>query len=429
MRCILAFRYFRDNVNSIAYLLAAVEKSEASRHISTVLISDVSEVLRFSDADVIVLAYSLMTTQVVNLLEEFTKLRELKERLRDKLLLVAGGPHATGDPVGTLDLGFDIVVHGEGEETLPELLSCIVHGLDIAEVRGIWYRDGDRAVFTGYRPKIENLDEYPPYSETHGLYPPIEIMRGCPWGCKYCQTPRIHGFTPRYRSIEYIVKYCRYYRSKGFTHIRFIAPNGFAYGSPDGRKPRPNKLEHLLKSVRETGMKVFLGTFPSEVRPDSVTQEVLDVVSKYVSNRRIALGAQSGSNRVLQLIGRGHTVDDVYRAVDLVIEYGFKPYVDFLFGFPEETDEDLERSMNVIKELVKRGVKIRAHYLLPLPGTPYWGSVPRELPNWFKQFLLRLERGGKLDGCWKEQEELARKIIELERRSRAVVMRVQGSER
>ncbi|HML26164.1 MAG TPA: TIGR04013 family B12-binding domain/radical SAM domain-containing protein, partial [Methanomethylovorans sp.] len=80
----------------------------------------------------------------------------------------------------------------------------------------------------------------------------------------------------------------------------------------DGKHPRFDKVEKLLEALYEIGNKdIYFGTFPSEVRPEFVTDGSLEMVNKYCTNDRISLGAQSGSERILRDIHRGHTVREV----------------------------------------------------------------------------------------------------------------------
>ena len=418
MKILALFKYNKINANSLAYILAALESSDVFYRIDIELTEDIFSYLdeKSSQYDKIIVLYSIMTTQLQNYSKEFKKVQDYKRLLRDKLLLVAGGPHPTGDPKGTiLKLGFDVAVVGEGEETLINILEAVLKDKPLIRVKGIALR-GSRekeVVITGKR-KLVDLEKYPPCSRKYGLFPPIEIMRGCPYACKYCQTPRIFSFTVRYRSIDYVKKWVKYYVQQGRKTIRFIAPNGFAYGSKTGKQPNPEKLRLLLKEVKSIPRtRVHLGNFPSEVRPEFVTREMLDIVTKYVVNKTLAIGAQSGSNRVLRDIGRQHTIEDVYEAVDLALEYGFTPCLDFIFGLPGETEEDLELTLKAIKELSNKGAVVRGHTFIPLPGTPFENAPPGKIPEHVKKELKELKEKGVLQGEWEKQEELALAVTQL----------------
>jgi B12-binding domain/radical SAM domain protein len=370
------FRYTKKNSYSFAVLAPLVpEVLFADRPLKGIMI------------------YSFATRQAVKV---FT---EVKNTEIDSIF-IAGGPHPSGDPDGVLKY-FDYVVLGEGEETLPELVRILQKGGDPTKIRGIAYKDSEtsKIVTTPKRPYV-NLDSYPCF-DPKKLHAPIEISRGCPWGCKYCQTPRLFGREIRHRSINSILKNSVYYRD-----LRFIASNAFAYGS-DGIHPRFDEVERLLSSLHEMPhKKLFFGTFPSEVRPEFVTEESIELVRKYCANHNLSFGAQSGSNRILKEIQRGHTVEDSISAVECCLAYKIIPTVDFIFGFPTETEEDQEKSLDMIHWICRKGGIVRVHYLTPLPGTPYSSAVPTEVSGRVRSELGKLALEGKLTGYWEKHRKM-----------------------
>lgn len=339
-----------------------------------------------------IMIYSFTTSQTAKVF------MEVKNAGTDSIF-IAGGPHPSGNPEETLEY-FDYVVLGEGEETLPELVKVLQRGEDPKKVKGIAYRDpeNDRVIETPKRP-YANLDNYPCF-DPQKLRAPIEISRGCPWGCKYCQTPRLFGREVRHRSVDSILKNAMYY-----DDLRFIASNAFAYGS-DGIHPRFDKVEKLLSALHEIpNKKIFFGTFPSEVRPEFVTNESVELIRKYCANDSLSLGAQSGSDRILREIRRGHTVEDSISAVECCFEHEIVPAVDFIFGFPTETEEDQEKSLDLVQWICKKGGTVRAHYLTPLPGTPYSSAIPAEVCDKVKRELGKLALEGKLTGYWEKHRK------------------------
>jgi B12-binding domain/radical SAM domain protein len=311
-------------------------------------------------------------------------------------IFIAGGPHPSGSPEETLGY-FDYVVLGEGEETLPELVKVLLEKGDPRKVRGIAYKSPETGeiVKTPERPHV-NLDNYPCFDPKR-LLAPIEISRGCPWGCKYCQTPRLFGREVRHRSIDAIVRNARHY-----DDLRFIASNAFAYGS-DGIHSRLDKVEKLLSTLHEMpGKNIYFGTFPSEVRPEFVNDRSVELVREYCENRSLSLGAQSGSERILKEIRRGHTVEDSINAVECCLEHEIVPAVDFIFGFPTETEEDQEKSLDLVRWICNKGGTVRAHYLTPLPGTPYASVTPTKISDKVRRELGKLALHGKLTGYWEK---------------------------
>jgi B12-binding domain/radical SAM domain protein len=299
-------------------------------------------------------------------------------------ITIVGGPHASACPQAVAEYA-DYVVVGEGEYTLPALLRSIERGSSTLPA-GVATKDN----FTPARHCV-CLNAYPPFSTMKGY---IEISRGCPHACAYCQTPRIFGHRMRHRSIDTICRAARRYRD-----VRFISPNAFAYGS-DGITPRLEKVERLL---RQLDNRIFFATFPSEVRPEFITPASLDLLDRYCANRKVHFGAQSGSERVLKRIGRGHSSGDVIAAVELCHDHGFTPVVDYIVGFPFETDEDQRETLSQIEWVTNHGM-VHAHYFTPLPGTPLGGAHPRVLLPEVNRTLGRLALKGKLTGSWIDPE-------------------------
>ncbi|TGC11171.1 TIGR04013 family B12-binding domain/radical SAM domain-containing protein [Methanolobus halotolerans] len=318
--------------------------------------------------------------------------REVENASTDSVF-IAGGPHPSGAPEETLSY-FDYVVIGEGEQTLPELVKALRSGKDTSKVKGIAYKDvTGNPVFTENRGPVD-LDMYPCFDPDR-LMAPLEISRGCPFRCKYCQTPRIFGGKVRHRSIDSIVKFAQYYND-----LRFTSSNALAYGS-DGIHPRFDKVEKLLSSLhRIDGKKIYFGTFPSEVRPEFITEESIEMITKYCDNTRLNLGAQSGSDRILKEIWRGHTTEDTFRGIELCFKHGIIPVVDFIVGYPDETEEEQDKSLEMIKWISKKGGNVHAHYLTPLPGTPYEHAIPSVVSDRFKKVLGKMALEGKATGSW-----------------------------
>ena len=299
-------------------------------------------------------------------------------------ITIVGGPHATATYRSVTQYA-DYVVVGEGEYTLPRLFADLEAG-GSGQIPGVaswgFYEPADTCV---------RLDAYPAFSAIQGY---VEISRGCPFGCGYCQTPQIFGHCMRHRSIDEIARYANRYQQS-----RFVSPNAFAYGS-DGLHPDFDAVERLLKRLRH---QIYFGTFPGEVRPEFICDRSLSLVTDYCANTRIHLGAQSGSNAVLERIGRGHTIEDAMAAVDLCGDYGIIPIVDFIVGFPFETDDEQRATGDAIRQVVRFG-KVHLHRFIPLPGTPLAGTPARPLLPEIERMGGKLALSGKLTGAWNEPE-------------------------
>lgn len=389
----LIFYYSRENRWSVNALAAALE-AERIKGLRLSFAATEEEFLRAA------LAAGPGTAAAVSFFTCQKKAAaSLAARLRGRdLLLLAGGPHPSALPEEALAMGFDCVVAGEGEAALVSLMrEFCAGGRPSGVIRG---------------KRQQDLGQWPPFPVRAGLFGPIEITRGCPFACAYCQTSFLTGTRPRHRPVADILAHMRSLYAAGLKETRFVTPDAFGYGSHDGREMNLPALRELLEEAdalaEKHGGKIFFGSFPSEVRPEHVTPQALELTRRHASNRRLIIGAQTGSPRLLAAIGRGHTTADILLACDLCREYRITPYLDFIFGLPGETRADEKDTEAMIEELSRRGAMIHVHAFMPLPGTPFAGNRGRGITATGEAFLKRMETRGKAFGKWRVQRGLAR---------------------
>jgi len=414
---VLVVYYHKHNKFSFNALIGALDSLDFYNDLKIVFFTGKNDLIKGLRKIIVkykkvVLGVSFFTTQIWEINELITTIRTLYNK---DVIIIAGGPHPTGDPIGTLKIGADIAVVGEGEDTLIELLQNINKGGNLSNVKGIGYINSNgNYEYTGKRTPI-SLDKYPPFPLKNRRFGALEITRGCPFVCFFCQTSYIFGTRPRHRSIESICKHVRIMKEENLSDIRFITPNALCYGSSDGKTLNISKLEELLVKVKEIvspGGRIFFGSFPSEVRPEHVTIETLNLITSYADNDNIIIGAQSGSQKILDSCHRGHTVKDVYKAVDLTLKVKLKANVDFIFGLPNESVEDINLTIRLMEDLVKRGARIHAHSFIPLPMTPFAKEPATIINEHIKSKLKSSLLGSKVFGEWKKQEEMAIKITQ-----------------
>ena len=363
--------------------------------------------------EIIIAAFSFFTPQIWNVYDLITQLKLIRNELN--IIFVAGGPHATGDPVRTVTkLGFDYAIIGESEETFPAFVFRILERIDLSDLKGVCYKDEDgNIVNTGQSDQVD-ITKFTPISLRFGRIGPIEITIGCPYGCSFCQTGHIMGRHTRHRTTGQIFNVLRAMRTERNAKVfRAIAPNALSYGSDNGVDLNLPELEKLLITVRKAlgpESRIYLGTFPSEVRPNNVTNESIGLLKRFVSNGNLIIGAQSGSDRILESSHRGHTVDDVYNAVRIAKKHGFIANVDFIFGLPGETIEDAEMTIRMMSDLADMGARIHAHTFMPLPQTRYEQAPYGRVRQQIRDKIRDLTPKGILYGNWEEQERLSEKI-------------------
>ncbi len=419
----VVFGYWRGIKYSVNVLIGALESKSIG--LVDVYLASKDELMRVLRSvrrkyEKVIYAQTLLTTELPSLYRRISKITYEASRLG--ITSVAGGPHASGDPYGTLlSLGFNYAFLGEAENAFPELIKAFLDNGDPSHIEGVASREGCNVRLNG-RGFVKDLNEYPPYAPRHRLFNPIEISRGCPFACKYCQVSYVFSSIPRHRDPEEIFRWGKHLIRIGIKDVRFITPNALGYGS-HGKYVDLRALSELidvLSKLRKAGGKVYLGTFPSEIRPEQVTRETVKLLAGNVDNKRVVIGAQSGSEQLLRRLNRGHTPDEVLKAVNLLRKHGFGVDVDYIFGLPGESEEDIQETISHMKKVVALGGRIHAHVFLPLPGTPLSLAPPGKVKPELRKAVNFLLGKGKVFGSWIAQEELARRIAML--RDKGVIL-------
>jgi B12-binding domain/radical SAM domain protein len=414
----LAFVANKNNLNSIAALTGALEADARTRSLDLHFPWSDGRLLPRLAAlaaatDHLLVALSFATAD----LPAATGLLSQLQTLEPHPFIVAGGPHASARPEEVLRLGADAVVVGEGEDALPSLVARVVEGEPVAGMPGVAVLAPDGRLVQGTRPRPIDLDAYPPLGLDHRRFGPIEITRGCPCACAFCQTAFLFGGRMRHRSVESVVDWVRRAMPAGYSYLRFVTPNAFAYQSEDnGQTPNLDAIERLLSATSELvgREQLYFGTFPSEVGPETVTPETVGLVRRYCGNDNLIFGAQTGSDRMLKRLRRNHTVADVYRAAGVVRAAGLTPVVDMIFGLPGEEAQDVSATLRLMEDLAEMGAVLHTHTFMPLPGTPLEDAPPGEVDPALHPLLDRLASQGRQVGQWRKQEEIARQRVPAE---------------
>jgi len=311
--------------------------------------------------------------------------------------------------VQTLDAGCDVAAVGEGETTL---LALVDAGGAPEGIPGLAYRDAAGDVVRTGKARQRALDDFRGFSLRWHRFNALEITRGCVFACRFCQTPFMFSAKFRHRSVANVRWHVDEMRERGLRDVRFITPTALSYGSRD-ESPNLAAVEELLASCKEgvgPGGRVFFGSFPSEIRPEHVSRDALRLVKKYCANNNIIVGAQSGSDRILDAAKRGHGVEEVRRAVRLGVEEGFRINVDMIFGMPGEDRADVDDSLKLARELAELGARIHAHTFMPLPGTPWRDAPPGDVDPETISEVDRLSQQGALYGHWQKQRDHAARL-------------------
>jgi B12-binding domain/radical SAM domain protein len=401
----VAFRVFSGNRLTLPLLLNIWEREGLGKHFDIVLLegepgrltAEQAVALQASDACV----YSFMTPHLPSIAGEIGALRASGQRTP---LLVAGGPHVSGEPELAAACGFDILFGGEGEDAF------LRFGQDL--LAGKLKAGGGSPDFLA--PEIPDAgtgknrgwERFIPVSRYFRTLPPLEISRGCFWKCRYCQTS---GPRPRNRGDDSIALYLDELRRRDLPRVGFISPSALEFGATRRGRPDLERIGRLLELCRQRGFRfIEFGIFPSEVRPDTVSAEALALLSRYVANKRLTIGAQSALDASLQAIGRGHGIAAVERAVALANEAGFVVNLDFIIALPGETAGDRRQLLEFIAGMRKKHrVFIQLHHFFPLAGSVFAYREPSFLSAGERREFASLKRNGLASDWWLEGERSA----------------------
>lgn len=291
-------------------------------------------------------------------------LRQVKQENPD-IITIMGGPHVSFHSGETLELypEIDIIVRGEGEATMAELLSVIRNRTQWHTIQGISFNDQGRHVDTGFRPFIQDLDALPlparhllPMARYQALGFPVSIItsRGCPNQCIFCLGRRMVGHKVRFRSPESIADEIEeLQRSHGISTIN-IADDLFTANR--------HRVKEVCSEITRRNLTVSWSAFS---RVNTIDADTLRIM-KRAGCHSVSFGIESGNAEMLKRVRKGITIDQARNAASACREAGINGHVSFIVGLPGESPETLSDTLALQKEL---DIEFGYHFLAPFPGT------------------------------------------------------------
>ncbi len=309
-------------------------------------------------------------------LESYALINLVRERLNTPI--VVGGPHVSLFRKKVLEGAHaDYAIKNEGEYPLLSLCK----GDRLEEIGGLIYRNNGEIVENQDQPHIADID-----SITFPKYLKFELQkytkkmigivssRGCPHLCIFCPVFNSMGRKFRARNPYHIIEELKYWYKKGYRSFDFLDDNFLL---------NRNRVFQLCELIKKEGMADLILACSQGIRADRVDREIL-ICMKEVGFGYIGLGAESGSNKILKGIKKGETAEQIENAIKIACELGYEVGLFFMIGFPDETLDDVKKSIDLS---LKYPVLYANFYnVIPFPDTELFAWIERE-----KKFLVSPE--------------------------------------
>ena len=301
---------------------------------------------------------------------------------------IVSGSDASDHAATYIDGGADAVVAGEGELTLLEALDVYAGRRcgPLDRVAGLCYRNGDGRIHrTQPREIIRDLDALPLpawdlldvgryqsiWRSHHGYFSMnVVTTRGCPYHCNWCAKP-IYGQRYTARSAEDVAREFGWLKRTYRPDHIWVADDIFGL--------KPGWIERFAALVEEHDAAI---PFKCLLRADQVTPAMTAALRR-ASCRTAWIGAESGSQRVLDAMEKGTRVDQIDSATRLLHEAGIQVGFFLQFGYPGETRADIDKTIEMVRRCRPDDIGISVSY--PLPGTTFYQRVKAQLgqkQNW-----------------------------------------------
>ncbi|MBS3095412.1 B12-binding domain-containing radical SAM protein [Candidatus Woesearchaeota archaeon] len=329
--------------------------------------------------DALIVCFTTKTSPRLKPISELSKI--LKKE--NKNIIVWGGVHASLTAEDTIKNDFvDFVVIGEGELSMPKLADAVAKNKPYEKIKGIAYKKDGKAFINEQSGFIKNLDEYSPRWELIDLERYLgdekELVviesRGCPSRCSYCYNVSFNKRIWRAHSVEFVVNMVN-----GLKKMHEIRSVAFYSDNFVVNKKRARDI------VSELNM-----PWSAEIRADYF-DEYFIMSLRGLKCKRLYIGAESGSDKVLGILKKDVKTSQVERAVKIARENNIEVTCAFMTGIPGEDEKDRNMTIDFIHRLVNEyKVDIDGpKFLNPYPGTEIYNEcikkgwvAPKDTLEW-----------------------------------------------
>jgi len=307
-----------------------------------------------------------LTAMTMTLLDVI-KTVEIVKKVKPDAKIVLGGPHVHLYPNESINLSnIDFLVLGEGEKTFKLLLDNISNFFELEKIPGLVFKNNGQIINTGIPEPINNLDDLPfparhlvPYKKYNSLLSKgscvttVFTSRGCPFQCSFCDRPHL-GKKFRARTANNVVDELEECVKMGIKDF-LVYDDTFTVDK--------QRTIDICDEIVNRDLKI---NWDIRSRVDTITEDML-VKLKKAGCCGIHYGVEAGTEKILKVLNKGITIDQVKKTFDLTRKYKIPILAYFMIGSPEETKEDILTNFDVMKKLKPDFVHMTI--LTPFPGT------------------------------------------------------------
>lgn len=289
---------------------------------------------------------ALFTCMCNNFARTMSIIKFLKQ-LRPSIITAIGGPHVSMCAKETMEAYhnvLDMVMIGEGEKTVVEVINCLENKQELDNVKGICIYKDNTVLITPKRELLQNLDESPipayhlvninDYNNITGKTS-VYVGSGCPFACNFCTTSLMWERRYRVKSVERVIeelKILKYqYKKNDFVFIH------------DNLTASKKYIVSLLSAIKNANLEI---EYEISSRIDTIDEETIKLFSES-GGKTIFFGIETGSTRMQEVIGKKLSLDDVTNILNICGKYGVEASTSFIIGFPDETREDMEKTIKL----------------------------------------------------------------------------------
>lgn len=285
--------------------------------------------------------------------------RELKA-VKEDLIIIFGGPQSSGTAQRTMEaMPFvDYISTGEGEDIVVPLFQAMLRGEGSVEnIPGLYYRKaGEVCRNTKVQPlcdlntlprwdeRLLLLDSPDPDIHSRSYFMPIDAGRGCPYSCSFCCTSYFWRRTYRLKTPERIVADIRYFHDRFGIRSFWFSHDAFTINR--------ELVTKVCDKILEEGLDI---TWRCSARVDCLTEELI-LKMKSAGMIQIEMGIETGSPRMQKLINKNLDLEKAQKMIRFIVKNDIRVAAFFMYGFPEETEEDLNQTLELAFNLVDMGV-------------------------------------------------------------------------